>query len=91
MRLTKAGKRVTVPLHRSLAVGTLQSVLHQAGLTIEALLELLQAFVKGKTMVKELWQTNRMRVHIENSLRIHRKFAGFWEPLRHGSPLIEGR
>ena len=41
VRLTKAGKGVTVPLHRSLAVGTLQSILHQAGLTIEALRELL--------------------------------------------------
>ena len=41
VRLTKAGKRVTVPLHRSLAVGTLHSILHQAGLTIEALRELL--------------------------------------------------
>jgi predicted RNA binding protein YcfA (HicA-like mRNA interferase family) len=41
VRLVKAGKRVTVPLHRSLAVGTLQSILHQAGLTIEALLDSL--------------------------------------------------
>ena len=41
VRLVKAGKRVTVPLHRSLAAGTLQSILHQAGLTIEALLDSL--------------------------------------------------
>lgn len=41
VRLVNGGKRVTVPLHRSLAVGTLQSILHQAGLTIEALLESL--------------------------------------------------
>ncbi len=41
VRLTKADKRVTVPLHRSLAVGTLQSILHQAGLSVEALLESL--------------------------------------------------
>ncbi len=41
VRLVKAGMRVTVPLHRSLAVGTLQSILHQAGLTIEALLDSL--------------------------------------------------
>jgi len=38
VRLVKAGKRVTVPLHRSLTVGTLQSILHQADLTIEVLL-----------------------------------------------------
>jgi predicted RNA binding protein YcfA (HicA-like mRNA interferase family) len=41
VRLVKAGKRVTVPLHRSLAVGTLQSILNQAGLTIEALVDSL--------------------------------------------------
>jgi len=33
----KAEKRVTVPLHRTLAVGTLQSILHQAGLRIDEL------------------------------------------------------
>jgi predicted RNA binding protein YcfA (HicA-like mRNA interferase family) len=41
VRLVKAGLRVTVPLHRSLAVGTLQSILNQAGLTVEALLDSL--------------------------------------------------
>lgn len=41
VRLVKAGKRVTVPLHRSLTVGTLQSILRQAGITIEALLDSL--------------------------------------------------
>ena len=41
VRLVKVGKRVTVPLHRSLTVGTLQSILHQADLTIEALLDSL--------------------------------------------------
>lgn len=41
VRLAKAGKRVTVPLHRCLAVGTLQSILHQVGLTFEALLDSL--------------------------------------------------
>ena len=41
VRLTKEGKRVTVPLHRSLTVGTLQSILRQAGITIEALLDSL--------------------------------------------------
>lgn len=39
VRMVKPGKRVTVPLHRSLTVGTLQSILHQAGLTIEELLD----------------------------------------------------
>ncbi|HXJ96045.1 MAG TPA: type II toxin-antitoxin system HicA family toxin [Terriglobia bacterium] len=37
VRLVKAEKRVTVPLHRTLAVGTLQSILHQAGLRIDEL------------------------------------------------------
>jgi predicted RNA binding protein YcfA (HicA-like mRNA interferase family) len=41
VRLVKAGKRVTVPLHRSLTVGTLQSILRQAGITIETLLDSL--------------------------------------------------
>jgi predicted RNA binding protein YcfA (HicA-like mRNA interferase family) len=41
VRLVKADKRVTVPLHRSLAVGTLQSILRQAGITIEAVLDSL--------------------------------------------------
>lgn len=37
VRLVKTGKRVTVPMHRSLNAGTLQSILRQAGLTIEEL------------------------------------------------------
>ena len=37
VRLVKAEKRVTVPLHRTLAVGTLQSIPHQAGLRIDEL------------------------------------------------------
>jgi predicted RNA binding protein YcfA (HicA-like mRNA interferase family) len=41
VHLTKGSRRVTVPLHRSLAVGTLQSILRQADLTIEALLDSL--------------------------------------------------
>jgi len=41
VQLTKLGKRVTVPLHRSLTVGTLQSILHQAGLSVEELVESL--------------------------------------------------
>jgi len=41
VRLVKAGKRVTVPLHRSLTVGTLQSILHQADFTIEVSLDSL--------------------------------------------------
>jgi predicted RNA binding protein YcfA (HicA-like mRNA interferase family) len=41
VRLVKTDKRVTVPLHRSLTAGTLQSILRQAGITIEDLLDSL--------------------------------------------------
>lgn len=41
VRLVKAGKRVTVPMHRSLKPGTLQSILRQAGVTIEELQDAL--------------------------------------------------
>ena len=41
VRLVQGDRRVTVPLHRSLAVGTLQSILRQADVTIEALLDSL--------------------------------------------------
>jgi len=33
--------RVTVPDHKALRVGTLHTILHEAGLTVEQLLELL--------------------------------------------------
>jgi predicted RNA binding protein YcfA (HicA-like mRNA interferase family) len=35
VRLAKANRQVTVPMHRSLVVGTLQSILRQAGITLE--------------------------------------------------------
>jgi len=42
MKLRDAeGKTVIVPLHRELARGTLRSILRQAGLTVEAFVELL--------------------------------------------------
>jgi len=42
MKLRDAeGKTVIVPLHRELARGTLRSILRQAGLTVEAFIELL--------------------------------------------------
>lgn len=41
VRLVSGTKRVTVPLHNALAIGTLKSVLHQAGLTIQELLDSL--------------------------------------------------
>jgi predicted RNA binding protein YcfA (HicA-like mRNA interferase family) len=41
VRLTKAGRAVTVPMHRSLAVGTLKSILHQADVNIDDLTESL--------------------------------------------------
>jgi predicted RNA binding protein YcfA (HicA-like mRNA interferase family) len=41
VHLIKADKRVTVPMHRSVAVGTLQSILRQAGVNLEDFLESL--------------------------------------------------
>ena len=35
IRLTKAALRVTVPAHGSIAPGTLQSILRQAGISVE--------------------------------------------------------
>jgi len=40
-RLAKEGRRVTVPLHGSLAPGTLRSILRQAGLSLEDFLAAL--------------------------------------------------
>jgi predicted RNA binding protein YcfA (HicA-like mRNA interferase family) len=37
----KAGRTVIVPMHRELARGTLRSILRQAGLAVEAFIELL--------------------------------------------------
>lgn len=41
VRLEKNGRGVTVPQHRALVPKTLQSVLRQAGVSLEALLEKL--------------------------------------------------
>jgi predicted RNA binding protein YcfA (HicA-like mRNA interferase family) len=35
VRLARGDRRVTVPMHRNLVVGTLQSILRQAGITSE--------------------------------------------------------
>jgi predicted RNA binding protein YcfA (HicA-like mRNA interferase family) len=35
VRMARGARRVTVPMHRSLVVGTVQSILRQSGLTIE--------------------------------------------------------
>ena len=37
-RLIKGSCNVTVPMHRTLAVGTLQSILRQAGVTLDEFL-----------------------------------------------------
>jgi predicted RNA binding protein YcfA (HicA-like mRNA interferase family) len=42
VRLAKGGRRVTVPLHESLAPGTLQSILRQAGLTVDGFVDALR-------------------------------------------------
>ena len=39
IRMTKGDKRVTVPTHRSVTVGTLQNILRQAEITLEDFLE----------------------------------------------------
>jgi predicted RNA binding protein YcfA (HicA-like mRNA interferase family) len=35
VRLVQGDRRVTVPMHRNLVVGTLQSILRQAGVSLE--------------------------------------------------------
>ena len=42
VRLAKGDRRVTVPLHESLAPGTLQSILRQASLTVDVFLDALR-------------------------------------------------
>jgi predicted RNA binding protein YcfA (HicA-like mRNA interferase family) len=37
VRMTRGGRHITVPLHRNLVVGTLQSILRQAGIRSEDL------------------------------------------------------
>jgi predicted RNA binding protein YcfA (HicA-like mRNA interferase family) len=39
VRLAREDRRVTVPMHRSLNVGTLQSILHQAGISLADFLD----------------------------------------------------
>ena len=41
VRMARGDRRVTVPMHRYLVVGTLQSILRQAGITIEDFLKAL--------------------------------------------------
>jgi predicted RNA binding protein YcfA (HicA-like mRNA interferase family) len=40
-RLARGDRRVTVPMHSSLAPGTLQSILRQADVTVEVFLDAL--------------------------------------------------
>jgi predicted RNA binding protein YcfA (HicA-like mRNA interferase family) len=35
VRMVRGNRHVTVPLHRTLVVGTLQSIIRQAGVTLE--------------------------------------------------------
>jgi predicted RNA binding protein YcfA (HicA-like mRNA interferase family) len=41
VRMVRGARRVTIPMHRNLIVGTLQSILRQAGVSLEAFLEAL--------------------------------------------------
>ncbi len=41
VRLARGKMRVTVPMHGELVVGTLQSILRQAGINVEDLLKVL--------------------------------------------------
>ena len=41
VRLSKQERRVTVPLHRSVAPGTLQNILRQAGVSLEQFMDAL--------------------------------------------------
>ena len=40
-QLAKGDKRITVPMHRFVTVGTLQNILRQAGVSLEEFLESL--------------------------------------------------
>ena len=42
VRLARADRRVTVPLHKSVVPGTLQNIPRQAGVTVERFLEVLR-------------------------------------------------
>jgi predicted RNA binding protein YcfA (HicA-like mRNA interferase family) len=39
--MARENRRVTVPMHRDLAVGTLQSILRQAGISVEEFVDTL--------------------------------------------------
>jgi predicted RNA binding protein YcfA (HicA-like mRNA interferase family) len=41
VRMTRGNRRVTVPLHRDLVVGTLQSILRQSGVSLDDFLNAL--------------------------------------------------
>ncbi|MGA2196878.1 MAG: type II toxin-antitoxin system HicA family toxin [Bryobacteraceae bacterium] len=41
VRMAQGNRRVTVPKHRNLAVGTLQSILRQAGVSVEDFVNVL--------------------------------------------------
>ena len=41
VRLARGDRRVTVPMHRNLVVGTLQSILRQAGVSLDDFLDAL--------------------------------------------------
>jgi predicted RNA binding protein YcfA (HicA-like mRNA interferase family) len=41
VRMVRGVRRVTVPMHRNLIAGTLQSILRQAGVSLEDFLEAL--------------------------------------------------
>ena len=41
VRMAKAKKRTTVPMHRSIVPGTLQSILRQAGVSVEEFMDVL--------------------------------------------------
>lgn len=41
VRVARGNRRVTVPMHRDLVVGTLQNILRQAGITVEEFVKAL--------------------------------------------------
>lgn len=41
VRMVQGGRNVTVPMHRTLAVGTLQSIVRQAGVTVDEFVDTL--------------------------------------------------
>jgi len=41
VRMSQGNRRITVPMHRSLAISTLQSILRQAGVSLDDFLDKL--------------------------------------------------